>query len=100
MTVPAGIVDEAEASFDGEGAQCSLSLGAVMEDMRSAASCWSPHESSRSWELFEIELARDEVDVVATLVSAVDMDLACEELGECVPILVCDDRPDSETCSC
>ena len=33
MTVPAGIVDGDVAGFDGEGAQCSLSLGAVMEDM-------------------------------------------------------------------
>jgi len=33
MTVPAGIVAEDEAGFVGEGAQCSLSLGAVMEEM-------------------------------------------------------------------
>ena len=32
MTVPAGIVDGDVAGFDGEGATCSLSLGAVMED--------------------------------------------------------------------
>ena len=32
MTVPAGIVDEAEAGFVVKGAQCSMSLGAVMEE--------------------------------------------------------------------
>ena len=43
---------------------------------------------------------------MATLVSAVDLDLACEELGECKPIIVFADRPESETssrrprCSC
>ena len=44
-------------------------------------------------------LACEEVDVVATWVSAVDLDLACDELGECVPIIVFDDRPEAETLS-
>ena len=38
MTVPAGIVDEAEAGFVVKGAQCSMSVEAVMEEMLSASS--------------------------------------------------------------
>ena len=49
--------------------------------------------------LFELELAPDEDDVVANRVTAVVLDLACEELGECKPTIVFADRPESETSS-
>jgi len=103
MTVPAGIVHEAEAGIVVKGAVCSMSFGVVREETLSAS---SPHESSRSCELFELELTPDEDDVVANWVTTVVLDLASEELGECKPIIVFPDRPESEsssrrpTCSC
>ena len=103
MTVPAGIVNEAEAGIVVKGALCSMSFGVVREETLSAS---SPHESSRSCELFELELTPDEDDVVDNWVTAVVRDLASEEPGECKPITVFPDRPESEsssrrpTCSC
>ena len=52
IIAPRDIVDEDGPGFDDEGATCSLSPGAVMEDTRSAASFGSPHLISRSGELY------------------------------------------------